>query len=306
MIIPKCEYSNGFYYEFDEYISYNPKDNKRIYYRKCLSESLQKLENNENKILQATYSAKEIKSKNSKFIDLDNMLFYNIPKKPFNNLCQKGLRFEFQHQDISEHHYRYELVDKEESFPRYWNRDCLMICWNIDWNDVYCQLHKDGNIQDNTMRIKTTSGAHIFWYALKSNPKSVNVRHYLNKADETSQFGLQIELSIPMKQSVNLATLEKAIIDGTISAFHRCIPNICGTQEMSSRMGISKELFGKYLDNEDISILRKTELIEKKYGYQWNPDDHKCVFGEIILNNNITNGNCKFSGKLYTVKPKQS
>ena len=173
MIIDKCEYSNGFCLEFDEYISYDPKDNKRISYRECLYDSLQKLENNENKILQATYSAKKLKFKNNRAIDLDNVLFYNLwshRNNLFNCLCQKGLRFEFRHKDISKHRYSYKLVDKEESFPKYWYYDCDNLL--IEWNDIYCQ----SSIQDIIYCIKTKnkSGAHFFLVCLKEQSEIYN------------------------------------------------------------------------------------------------------------------------------------
>jgi hypothetical protein len=273
--------------------------------RSRLTNMLTQLGVSYNNILQCTYSSNILTA------DVDNILFYNIHQNSnlFLSLSSNGIRYEYRPIMSSifspnQANYKYEFVKKNEPFPRYWDLENIL----IEWLDVYCPLRKGESVEYITKSIKNKSGAHFFWYALKSSPRSVNLHDYLPANAVTPTFGFKIEISIPKKNKVDCAILLKAILDGSVCAFHRCgdIDKLC-IQEMADRLRITENLMRYYLYSEDLAILKRKKLIEKRSGCQWAPDDHSCMFGEITINNNnITKENCKFSGKIFVAKQKSN
>jgi hypothetical protein len=225
---------------------------------------------------QKQYLVAKLQTNEVEFFDVENILFYNVGTSNFKRLDTKGVCFSLERtseqQDFRYFH-QYSFIDSIED-----NRTNII----AEWSNVAID------------KPSTSKKPLDYWIALK---KSDSVT--INKSDYEGEFGIYIEILKPEKEEVNIVNIQKALLDGVISAFHK-VSGIDRTiiEYVAYKTGNSFEFIYDLINNSN-SCLSVRDVIQKyRNGVKWNPQDERCVDARIIVRNSYDNI-YKLSGYIF-------
>ncbi len=172
--------------------------------RNSLRSAVERLKCGSGTMLHAIYSSSQ-----RDFCDVENVLLYNVGNGAFGDICHKGLSLERRFMlppqapahltDIALHYHRYS-VDGKKEISQYWRKDKSL----AHWIDISCPPLRGEN------------KPHSFWLAMKKGTAQIDSGHH----PVSSFYGIQVIIKAPVATKVNLASIVKPLLDGTISAFH--------------------------------------------------------------------------------------
>lgn len=256
--------------------------------RNSLKSAIKDIPGANNTILNAIYS-----SNKQGFIDVENVLIYNVGTAAFRHLCNRGLRFELRIASPPEvplkviesaiHHHHYSVVNREAP-SLYWKKEVTLAYWK----DISCPPIKDEN------------KPHFFWCAMKKGSTEVINFHHI-----PSEYGIRVIINSPIGTEINLASVIKPLLDGIISSFHlhdgTDILEI--TKRLSKLVGNEELNLEKMLISSQTAVLGRRKLLHRfRQGLQWNPADDSCMIAEILLDDSLEKGKWSLSGEIYTIK----
>ena len=257
-----------------EYIPFDPKDWRKDF-RDNLRQALKDtLSADAHSKLFASYSGPSVG-----VADLDNILFYNIGASCFQSLKVTELLMEVGTPSEKEefpHKYLYRVVDELPALS--WTKDPKNLI--VRWDCVKFEKKQTFN----------------FWLALVKSNNIVEV----NPLSPGQRFGVEIFLTLPMGEKINLASVVKPLLDGTICAFHGADSAMHEQADsVAGRLRIPKELL-----LQTKNVLGKT-CFARLGGIQhpviWNPQDDRCMAVRLAV---MRRGDQRheFSGKIYALE----
>ena len=267
-------------------LTFEPRDWLKDF-RKCIRVSISQLRAQPYQVLHAIYGS-TIKEP----CDVENILLYNVGTSYFNEATRYGLRFERAYQ-ITEacpsplagqalHYHDYFLTPTESSF-RHWRQGRILARWHFDCSP--------GNIH---------SCAHI-WYAMKTGQMDA----VSDCPSPLQQYGIRLNLSVPVETQVHLVDIVKPFFDGIISASHQHDgteePEL--SQRVARKLGVSACEISKLLQSQTATVLGKRRVLHRHgNSVQWNPQDELCLAGELLMNNVPEQRQCTVSGEMFEIK----
>jgi hypothetical protein len=257
--------------------------------RNSLKLAIRDLQSGDNTILNAIYSSNQ-----REFVDIENVLIYNVGTAAFRHLCNKGLRFErriasppeisIKFNESSIHHHYYGVTNREAP-SLYWKKEVTLACW------------KDITFPP----IKGENNPHFFWYAMKKGSIEVTNEHPF-----PSEYGIRVIIKSPIDTEINLASVIKPLLDGIISSFHMHDgTDILEITKRLSKLVMNEESAAseEMLASSQTAVLGRRNLLHRfRQGLQWNPADDSCMMAEILLDDSLEKGKWSLSGEIYTIK----
>ncbi len=228
------------------------------------------------------------------FFDVENVLFYNIGTKHFDNLTRNGLMFERGiieppkiDKFIFPHFQQYSI---EKSSFSYWEHENELATFSSAPLKISYWFDSPKTRVDD------------IWFSLKrGNIKS------LDSAEVPQYFGLNIEVKCNKKTIISRSL--KVWLDGIVAAFQFHLngdePSLF--DETSKRLGIDSEKVKELLLDKKNAVLGSAKLISKfqQTSIKWNPKDDGLVAVKIIPKYSDLEYTT-FSGKIYSVKTPDS
>lgn len=216
---------------------------------------------NELKPTTKPYFRAILQTANVSFFDIENVLFYNVGTSNFKGVDMCGVWFFIEkNNELKEWEsiHFYEFVNQIEP------------CTNsiiAEWHDIVID-------KPNTVKKPLD-----YWIALK---KADNIVVHMNNYNK--EFGLYLIIKKPKTEIINIINIQKPLIDGVISAFHKpvnIIPEV--VEYISTRIGCHKEFIEKIINNSS-SCLSDREVIQRyRSGIKWNPQDENCIDVRIVV-----------------------
>jgi hypothetical protein len=143
--------------------------------RNFLKLAIRDIQGDNNTILNAIYNSNQ-----REFVDVENVLIYNVGTAAFRHLCNKGLRLERRIASPPEisikfnepaMHYHYYGVVNREAPSLYWKKELTL----ASWKDISCPP------------IKCENKPHFFWYVMKKGSIKVANEHPI-----PSKYGIRV------------------------------------------------------------------------------------------------------------------
>jgi len=257
--------------------------------RADLRQAVPTLECGSGEVLHATYM-----SRITDPCDAENILFYNVGASYFIRSCAGGLRFERVFSRLPSapdslteeplHYQRYEVAKRGSGFA-HWRSDGTLAQWQLDYEAV-----------------RSSSSPTSIWYRTKRGLGEIAA----STPSVPSKYGLSITLDYPAGSVVNASALVKPLFDGILSAFHSHDGMM--VEEISRRLARQLEVepadVARCLLSESNAVLGRRQLVFLRgKSVQWNPDDDRCVAGELFLNpSERRTDSWGLSGALFKVK----
>jgi hypothetical protein len=256
----------------DRYLPFERLDDTHLGARAELRKRLRSLIANPHQILAAAFSGP--RPANS---DVENVLLYNIDTggRCFAASAINGVRFELASPRRPSERakrafaclYEYRLINPGDE-SRNWKHDRELAAFN------------------NISLGKFPSGKRLaqVWFALRTSAG----RTTSGSTRPGESYGVYLALGVPATASCRVAPeLVKPLIDGTVSAFQ--FDAAGQPDEVAARigesLGQSPSTVRKLLVSEEMAALGPANPLVRLFGkgVQWNPSDHLCVFGQIVL-----------------------
>ena len=262
------------------HIPFEPNKSKNkdeiISFRNDLKKYIKDLIVPDGKILFASYSEND----KYRFYDVENLLFYNIGISTFSKCCKNQLAFvgdadkviakkyPEKYKSTPKHVYRYEFVNSS-MLESMLSRKRILASWkNIPLNM---------GIPHSPLR---------YYDAIRKNLSNINI-YTENELDDIF-FGIRLNITLPKK--ILPTSIMKALLDGTICAFHG--------EKTNTTTELSKDILGTD-DINSIKLLGKRNYITKfnrGKSYKWNPEDERLLFAWIKVNQGEK---AEMSGEIY-------
>lgn len=251
--------------------------------RSAIGRSVEGLNASSSQVLYACYL-----SVDSSPCDAENVLFYNVGTSRFKNASQFGLLFE-RGFDIppsapsgqSRPHYQSYSLKSQSAAPERWVIGERLATWVAPLP----MLKEPARV----------------WYAVRSRVVPANL---LSSAYQ-GPFGLDMELHVPGRTGLNVTSVMKPLLDGTISAFHSYegLPPVEVLGRLARHLVVSESAIESALVNETGAILGARRLVVSRgEGVQWNPADELCQLCKI----RVTYGAQEYAvrGSIFSILPR--
>jgi hypothetical protein len=254
----------------EERLNLEPKDWRKDF-KSELTNAIKALSPN-GKYLKARLLTRE-----KDFFDVENILFYNLGTANFKKLDSKGIWFS---------------LEREESChnKKYVHEYCLIDLFPEPSGDIIAEW---SNI---IIEKPTTSKKPLdYWLPIK---QSTNFKTYFT--NYCGEFGLNIEIGTPKNEVINIINIQKPLLDGLISVFHKAT-NVSkeAIEYMATKTNHSIEEIQCIINNNKVTVLPQRDIIQKyREGIKWNPQDEKCTDVRIIIRE-TDDKNYKISGYMF-------
>lgn len=222
------------------------------------------------------YLMAKLQTNEADFFDVENILFYNVGTSNFKKFDTKGVWFILDrscaHQEFKYIH-KYSFVDSID------NSRANIIA---EWSNIIID------------KPSTSKKPLDYWITLKKSDSIIVYKHNYEK-----EFGIYIEIYKPQKESINIVNIQKALLDGIISAFHK-VSFVDSTilDYLAAYTRTSSEFILKIINNS-VSCLPMRNVIQKyRCSIKWNPQDEKCVDTRIVIKDS-DDDSYKFSGYIF-------
>lgn len=275
--------ASDFYIPFEIGPSQADKKAQIMDFKSKLRTAIDSLRPQDREILFAQYAED---SGQSRFFDLENMLFYNLGPSLFANCADHGISFSGLPDKAAlcresglenrKHVYRYQCLPLP-AIESHFAALPLM----AEWTDVPLDRREAGTPAK-------------YWKAIRRARDRVTVFDYA-ESPITNCFALKIALCLPQK--VRLANTIKPLIDGVVCAFHgedarclACLTDFCARQHC-------EELA---VPNQFPAVLGERAFIHPYRGGQsflWDPADDLCRLALVTVSYGTEAP--LFSGRIY-------
>jgi hypothetical protein len=201
----------------------------------------------------------EFASTSRDFVDVENVLFYNVGPANFARADRSALLFERSGEvppppsgaGAGPHYHRYEVI--AEASWRHW------VAMEVAADFGPTLIPPLGSL---------TPMAGI-WHAVRNGPLRES-----RAGSDSHRLGLTVDILAP--REVHLASVMKPVIDGVIAAFHA--HDGSDHEELARRVAASLSIdageVASLLDGDDRAVLGRRRLIWRRgIGVQWNPGD---------------------------------
>lgn len=258
-----------------KYIPFEPKG-----WQKDFRDELRKMLRSELKPVDASCLMASYSGAGVGVSDVENLLFYNIGAASFSHLKANELRMET---DISapmpssefQHQYSYRVVEQTALTEPEWKYDLAAY-----WDDV------------KTNGFRGEKKPLDFWLPLLLNPERIHIIHSVLQGH---RFGVEIFLTIPADENLNLTGVIKPLLDGVICAFHGADATLQKEAgNIAERLKIPKELLC-----QTHCVLGESCYVNLyRNGVKWAPQDDRCTAARLVIRHGSTS-EYRFSGKIY-------
>ena len=239
----------------EERLNFEPKDWRKDF-KKDLSNAIKELTSD------GGYLKSKLITVEKDFFDVENVLFYNLGTSSFKKLDTKGVWFSLERGANSHNKkyvHEYSFIDSFEEI-----KEEII----AEWSNVIIE------------KPTTTRKPLDYWLSFKqSNSIKTSCFNY------SEEFGLNIEISKPKNEVLNIINIQKPLLDGIIAAFHEAT-NIDKEiiEYIVSKTQYSSEEIAKFVSDNEIAVLPQRDVIQKyREGIKWNPQDEKCIDVRIIV-----------------------
>ncbi len=243
-----------------------------------------------NDILHATYTSSE-----DTFVDVENVLFYNVGTGCFAKAGGLGLRFErvFAAAPKSPttlrgsplHHHRYETAPRTDEFD-HWDRGELLASWTVP-----------------SIPLRPQPSAAMVWLSMKV------AGEISSSGERTSSevFGMTVTIHQPPGKPLNLPAVIKPLLDGVIAALHShdgsALEDV--SNRLASKLTTSPRTVARALMDTQSACLGRRRLVRPFQQFvQWNPADDRLVAADIVVDRDTDERPWSLSGELYLVQNK--
>jgi len=257
--------------------------------KKELKSTLQALETGHDLILYACYI-----STVDDFVDVENVLFYNVGDGAFSKICKDGIVFErgFELPPLSEdgmaydHYQFYTFIENDQIASKKWRQTHTLARWETI---SLGYLSSSAKLRD-------------IWHSMVT--EKIGAIQIKRDAEIHSKFGISLMLTALPESISNLANVIKALLDGIISAFQ--VHNGMDIGEVSRILALQlredSDEIQQLLSDRRKAILGETRLLKKfRNGVQWNPADDRLVYCRISVNRNEEVERVSCSGEIFEV-----
>lgn len=225
--------------------------------RSAIRNSVASLMADAESILHATYV-----SPVSGLFDVENVLFYNVGATCFQKASSHGLLFErgfgpppqAPSGQMRPHYHSYSIQPRSV-VPSRWMIGETLATWSTDLS----------GLQDPSR----------VW--LETQPSLFLTNKGLEGFD--GPFGLDIELQVPARKGLNVASAMKPLLDGLISALHAYDGTPPGevVRRLAKHLEVDEQSIRMALANRNGALLQPRRLVvTRRNGVQWNPADDLC------------------------------
>lgn len=239
----------------EERLNFEPKDWRKDF-KKDLSNAIRELTPG------GEYLKARLLTSEEGFFDVENVLFYNLGTANFKKLDTKGVWFTLERgENLKNKKYvhEYSFVD---SFSEI-DGDII-----VEWSNIIVEK-------------PTTSRKPLdYWIPFKQS-RSIRT----NCVNYDGEFGLSIEINKPKNEVLNITNIQKPLLDGIISVFHKAASVDKEVIEyIATKTSYTAEDIKSFLSNNKIAVLTQREIIQKyREGIKWNPQDEKCTDVRIVV-----------------------
>lgn len=255
-----------------------------------LREAIRSLPIQADAILHATYASSE-----DRFVDVENVLFYNVGTGCFARVGSLGLRFERVFASAPKsprvldgstlHHHLYETVARNGAF-HHWERRETLASWAVP-----------------SIPLRPQPSAALVWLRTKIEG---SIKTY-GESISYEGFGMTLTIHQPPGKALNLTAVIKPLLDGVIAALH--------SHDGSALEDVSNRLAGKLaasprtvaralMDTRNASLGQRRLVHPFQQFVQWNPADDRLVAADIVVDRNTSERPWSLSGELFMVKSK--
>lgn len=274
-------------------ISYIPFDLRAVWqkkFRQSLLQAVNGLVGHKHSVLHGIY---EFTGTNKS--DIENVLFYNIDQSYFGTLPLYGLRWERGYRlsktcpitlrQPHHHHYTYQFV--QQSHPLlHWRIGAILARW---WTTL--------------SSIKLLEHSSYLWHFLKSSSQPT----LMSKPQQIRNFGIRVFIDVPKQVNQRfLLSKTKAIIDGLINTlnYHDGTDEGEISYRLSRKIGVSSHEIAKLLRVQEGTLFGKNKLVKLwSNTVQWNPQDDRCLVGEILIRPNEKETDVILIGEIFEIYP---
>lgn len=269
--------------------------NGKLEYKEDLKNEIKNIKNINNEAIKGTYISKE-----TAFVDIENILFYNVGAGAFSSIIHNTLIFEGylgeyklplpDIQDISSysHYVRYELVPIPESFENLQPKsEKYLSMENIRCREITSSLKPEK-----------------IWLWIKMSLESGNNPIYKSNNQLSNKLGLEVKIYGPFRSGVNLAGIIKPLFDGIFSSLtpYSGRPDYELISKIAHNTSCDFETIQKMLLPDNISILPAKNIVEiYRENIKWNPDDHRLVAAILKTNTSHLSNDFILEFTLYNV-----
>lgn len=253
-----------------------------------LQEAIRSLPVQADDILHATYTSSE-----DTFVDVENVLFYNVGTGCFAKVGSLGLRFERVFASAPKsptalggstlHHHRYETAPQSGAFD-HWERGETLASWTAP-----------------SIPLRPQPSAAFVWLRMKVEGEIKTLGESISSAG----FGMTVTIHQPRGKALNLPAVIKPLLDGVIAALH--------SHDGSALEDVSNRLAGKLatssntvaralMDAQHACLGQRTLVHPFQQFVQWNPADDRLVAADIVVDRNTNERPWSLSGELFLVQ----
>lgn len=222
------------------------------------------------------YLISKLQTNGTEFFDVENILFYNVGVSNFKKLDTKGVWFMLNRSCVQQdfrYIYQYCFADSID------NNITDIIA---EWSNIIID------------RPSTSTKPLDYWIALKKSDSII-----INKNNYEKEFGVYIEIFKPGKEIVNIVNVQKALLDGVISAFHKINYNDSTILDyLTAYTGSSSEFILNIINNSASCLPLRNVIQKYGHGIKWNPQDEKCTDVRIVIRDS-DDDTYKFSGYIF-------
>jgi hypothetical protein len=240
--------------------------------RSRLRQLLSQLNANPGEILEARFITTR-----HEFVDLENVLLYNVGNAAFSASSRSGLRFV---RDVAA-----PLAALDGTSD--WNY-CHEYCVKPAASIVAGREKLCAELEFTLPKIGSATKWYNYWWAMKHGSCEKFAEHL-----PTSPFSLRIEISGPPLKTY-LAAITKPLFDGVISAFH-FDPDINDDavvcKLLAQKLKVAADEVGRQLRNDQDHTLGPRQLVRPYRQFvKCNPADDECLDGELSFRRDATEG----------------
>ena len=272
-----------------QYISFEPKEPWKKGFRQELFQAVNRLNGHKHKVLHSIY---EFAGNNRS--DIENVLFYNIDQTYFSALPLYGLRWERGFRlskpcpvtliHPQHHHYTYLIIKQDHPFIHWRPGDVLARWWTT--------LPNSNLLQHPT----------YLWHFLKSSSQPI----LFTKPGPIRNFGIRVFIDIPKQVNQRfLLSKTKAIVDGLIATlnYHDGTDEREICHRLAQRIGVDSHEIAKLLRVQEGALFGRSRLIKLwRDTVQWNPQDDRCLVGEILIRSSEQNSEFVLVSEIFEIR----
>lgn len=257
-----------------KYVPFEPKG-----WQKDFRDELRKMIRSELKPVDASCLMASYSGAGVGVSDVENLLFYNIGTASFSHLKANELRMKRTLTSMSssgfQHRYHYCVAEQAALTEPEWKHDLAAY-----WEDV------------KTEGFRGERKPFDFWLPLVNHPEKVHIIHPVLQG---YRFGVEIFLTVPPDEKLNLASIIKPLLDGVICAFHGADATLQKESgNIAERLKIPKELLC-----QTHCVLGESCYVNLyRNGVKWAPQDDRCTAARLVIRHGSTS-EYRFSGKIY-------